>query len=130
MRVILSCALSGRGHLFDSIQGRRPDVSRDSAPGYYISRGGREEERALPHGRATAPKLRRRSQMKSYFFGFVPVPDSPCVMPAWLCHLSDSQPQKKNGCQGSRRSVSLTKWSGREDSNLRPLGPEPSALPG
>ena len=21
-------------------------------------------------------------------------------------------------------------WSGREDSNLRPLGPEPSALPG
>ena len=24
----------------------------------------------------------------------------------------------------------MGKWSGREDSNLRPLGPKPSALPG
>src|SRR5207253_10858668 len=36
--------------------------------------------------------------------------------------------QNKNGCHRSR--FFSQKWSGREDSNLRPHGPEPCALPG
>ena len=37
---------------------------------------------------------------------------------------------KKNGRQDWQPSVIDIEWSGREDSNLRPLGPKPSALPG
>ena len=38
--------------------------------------------------------------------------------------------QNENGLETLRSPARFMTWSGRQDLNLRPLGPEPSALPG
>jgi hypothetical protein len=46
-------------------------------------------------------------------------------------HSGEKNSSKANG-EAEQKSLGLKgmKWSGREDSNLRPPGPEPGALPG
>ena len=54
-------------------------------------------------------------------------------LPKWLCDSSPAQPAR--GCRRSiagqaRHCVNFKKWSGRQDSNLRPSAPKADALPG
>ena len=49
---------------------------------------------------------------------------------ATLSPVENSAKNKAPGTAAFARDSEGFKWSGRQDSNLRPLGPEPSALPG
>jgi hypothetical protein len=56
----------------------------------------------------------------------------PQAKPFGALVVQDPENRKMNGRDALEitSNVAALKWSGRQDSNLRPLGPEPSALPG
>ena len=98
---------------------------------------------------ATHHELRRtlRDGVEQLQFESMPIPqpEVPVVLPAVaadgvelpveadgapVVRTRETTQEQSRGTVDFSNSPAAFKWSGRQDLNLRPLGPEPSALPG